>query len=98
MQAGRGTESKTGTESQLRTGLKLRTGLGLKTSMGSESKARRGFRMTSIDTKDEKINYMSMLTELRTLIIGKPSTRKGKTSAGSGTVEKFEKLTRLTFL
>ncbi|GBP76076.1 hypothetical protein EVAR_46944_1 [Eumeta japonica] len=71
IESGQGTESKTGAESQLKAGVKLRKGLGLKTSVGSESKTRRGLRMTSIDTKDEKNHSMSMLTELWTLIIGK---------------------------
>ncbi|GBP36971.1 hypothetical protein EVAR_96964_1 [Eumeta japonica] len=94
--------SASGLKSEMKTGLKLRTALGLKTSvgsesesktqLGSESKARPVLKLTPINIKCEKIHSMSMLTELRTLIMGKAPTRKGRTtSAGPASFILFYK-------
>ncbi|GBP76884.1 hypothetical protein EVAR_7034_1 [Eumeta japonica] len=68
---------------KLGTGLELNTSVGSESEskvwLGSKSKARLGLRLTSIDTKDEKIRSMSMLMELRTLTMWASHPQKGPT-------------------
>ncbi|GBP22402.1 hypothetical protein EVAR_11918_1 [Eumeta japonica] len=61
-------ELRLAAESELKAGLKLWCGMRIriKNLSGMETKARPDLRLTSIDTKDEKTHYMSMLMELRT--------------------------------
>ncbi|GBP59906.1 hypothetical protein EVAR_44582_1 [Eumeta japonica] len=67
---GSGITIESGTEIKIGTGVENECGIGIriKSVTESESKARPGVRLTSIDTKDEKMHSISMLTELKTLI------------------------------